>query len=164
MTFVRSVRPFEEWAARSCEPRYASTSTILPMRSTPRDVWSRYFPRSSRATAIVSRSENVGPSLSKLWRRVRWSSRSGRLLFFAFLLIVGFLLRFAPFSRGGLFLDRHRRFLNLRAGCRLRWFPRSGRLLCFRFDLPTLQLALSCVAHRSRCFGPRGRSDGFQFA
>src|SRR5437867_217036 len=112
-------------------------------------------------------TKNVSPTRRKfraLWRRVRWGSRSRRLLVFAFLLIVRFSLRFAPFSRGGLFLGRGCRFLDLLAGCRLRWFPRSGRLFCIRFDLPTLQLALSRVAHRSCCFGPRRRSGVLEFA
>src|SRR6266566_3541730 len=122
-----------------------------------------------RATAKRpnQQTKNVSPTrrtFRTLWRRLRWSSRSRRLLFFAFLLIVRFLLRFAPFSRGGLFLGRRCRFLNLLAGWWLRWFPGRGRLFRFRFDLPTLQLALPCVAHSACCFGPRRRSSGFQFA
>ena len=37
MTRVRPVIPLEECDARSSVPRYASTSTILPILSTPRD-------------------------------------------------------------------------------------------------------------------------------
>src|SRR5438105_2722248 len=124
---------------------------------------------SERATAkrpnpLERISGFIRPKFSESWRRVRWSSLSRRLLFFAFLLLVRFLLRFAPSSRGGLFLDRRCRFLDQFAGWSLRWFPGRGGLLCFRFEFPTLQLALSCVAHRSCCFGPRGRTGGFQFA
>src|SRR2546427_11433049 len=110
-------------------------------------------------------TKNVSPTRRKfraLWRRVRWGSRSRRLLVFAFLLIVRFSLRFAPFSRGGLFLGRGCRFFDLLAGWRLRWFACRGRLFCIRFYVSTLPLALSCVAHRSclfwpgRCFGGWG--------
>jgi len=112
--------------------------------------------RPNRQTTNVSPTRRT---FRTLWRRLRWSSRSRRLSFFAFLLIVRFLLRLAPFSLGG-----PCRFLGLLAGWRLRWFPGRSWLLRFRFGLPTLQLALPCVAHSACCFGPRRRSGGFQFA
>src|SRR5690348_6131453 len=72
MTSVRAVRrpPFE-CAARSCGPRYASTSTSLPQRRCPPTSRTRTLSRRSRATSLVPRSK-------KAWSTTR--SAAGRFV------------------------------------------------------------------------------------
>src|SRR5690242_4949771 len=59
MTSVRGVlRPPLEWAARSCGPIYASTSTSRPHSRRPSTSRTRTLSSRSRATTRVSRSKN----------------------------------------------------------------------------------------------------------
>src|SRR5690348_14303994 len=58
MTSVLGVRrPPREWAARSSGPRYASTSTILPVSRCPSTSRTRTLSSTSRATTVVSRAK-----------------------------------------------------------------------------------------------------------
>src|SRR5437763_11798955 len=73
MTSVRAVRPREECAARSRGPRYASVSTMRPVRTALPSSCTRCMPMSSRAMASVLRAKNACGSFS-----ARLTARDGK--------------------------------------------------------------------------------------